>query len=122
MGPATVGCIKPGCLRISDTGGMLDNIEVSRVYSPGSVAYDSKSGGVSNELNDIIRRNSGSVCEGVAIGGERYPNSRFLGHFLRYQDHSSAKMLLLLGKVYGINEYDLIEAVQSGRITEPIIA
>ena len=33
MGPATVGCIKPGCLRISDTGGMLDNIEVSRVQS-----------------------------------------------------------------------------------------
>jgi ATP citrate (pro-S)-lyase len=101
---------------------MLDNIEVSRVYSPGSVAYDSKSGGVSNELNDIIRRNSGSVCEGMAIGGERYPGSRSLGHFLRHQDHSSAKMLLLLGKVYGINEYDLIEAVQSGRITEPIIA
>jgi len=61
MGPATVGCIKPGCLRISDAGGLLDDIEVSRVYSPGSVAYDSKSGGVSNMLNDVIRRNSGSV-------------------------------------------------------------
>jgi len=122
MGPATVGCIKPGCLRISDTGGMLDNIEVSRVYSPGSVAYDSKLGGVSNMLNDIIRRNSGSVCEGVAIGGERYSGSRLPWPLSPVPGSQQPKMLLLLSKVYGINEYDPIEAVQSGRIMVPIIA
>ena len=26
IGPATVGGIKPGCFRIGNTGGMLDNI------------------------------------------------------------------------------------------------
>ena len=44
--PATVGGIKPGCLRIGNTGGMLDNIVMSRLYRPGSVAYVSKSGGM----------------------------------------------------------------------------
>ena len=54
IGPATVGGIKPGCLRIGNTGGMLDNIVMSRLYRPGSVAYVSKSGGKSNELNNIV--------------------------------------------------------------------
>jgi len=122
VGPATVGGIKPGCLRIGNTGGMLDNIVMSRLYRPGSVAYVSKSGGMSNELNNIVCRNSDGVYEGVAIGGDRYPGSRFLDHFLRYQDDPKAKMLLLLGEVGGMDEYDLIEAVKSGRITKPVVA
>merc|ERR1740120_408048 len=122
IGPATVGGIKPGCIRIGNTGGMLDNIVMSRLYRPGSVAYVSKSGGMSNELNNMVARRSDGVHEGVAIGGDRYPGSRFLDHFLRYQDDPGAKMLLLLGEVGGIDEYDLIEAVKSGRITKPVVA
>jgi len=122
IGPATVGGIKPGCLRIGNTGGMLDNIVMSRLYRPGSIAYVSKSGGMSNELNNIVCRNSDGVYEGVAIGGDRYPGSRFLDHFLRYQDDAGAKVLLLLGEVGGTDEYDLIDAVKAGRITKPVIA
>jgi len=122
IGPATVGGIKPGCLRIGNTGGMLDNIVMSRLYRPGSVAYVSKSGGMSNELNNIVCRNSDGVYEGVAIGGDRYPGSRFLDHFLRYQDDPKAKMLLLLGEVGGVDEYQLVDAVKSGRITKPVVA
>jgi ATP citrate (pro-S)-lyase len=122
IGPATVGGIKPGCIRIGNTGGMLDNIVMSRLYRPGSVAYVSKSGGMSNELNNMVARCSNGVYEGVAIGGDRYPGSRFLDHFLRYQDDPKAKILLLLGEVGGCDEYDLIEAKKSGRITKPVIA
>merc|ERR1719310_1725117 len=122
IGPATVGGIKPGCIRIGNTGGMLDNVVMSRLYRPGSIAYVSKSGGMSNELNNIVARNSDGVYEGVAIGGDRYPGSRFLDHFLRYEDAPGAKILLLLGEVGGMDEYDLIEAVKSGRITKPIVA
>mmetsp|Transcript_115199 Transcript_115199/g.372313 ORF Transcript_115199/g.372313 Transcript_115199/m.372313 type:complete len:1083 (-) Transcript_115199:242-3490(-) len=122
IGPATVGGIKPGCIRIGNTGGMLDNIVMSRLYRAGSIAYVSKSGGMSNELNNIVCRNSNGVYEGVAIGGDRYPGSRFLDHFLRYQDDDGAKILLLLGEVGGTDEYDLMEAAKSGRITKPVIA
>jgi len=122
IGPATVGGIKPGCLRIGNTGGMLDNVVMSRLYRPGSVAYVSKSGGMSNELNNMICRCSNGVYEGVAIGGDRYPGSRFLDHFLRYQDAPNAKLLVLLGEVGGTDEYDLIQAAKDGRITKPVIA
>ncbi len=80
-----VGGIKPGCLKIGNTGGMMDNILHSKLYRPGSVAYVSRSGGMSNELNNIIAHHSNGVCEGVAIGGDRYPGTTFIDHLLRYQ-------------------------------------
>jgi ATP citrate (pro-S)-lyase len=122
IGPATVGGIKPGCFRIGNTGGMLDNIVMSKLYRPGSVAYVSKSGGMSNELNNIICQNSDGVYEGVAIGGDRYPGSRFIDHLLRYNDNPSVHMLVLLGEVGGVDEYEICEALKSGRITKPLIA
>jgi len=122
IGPATVGGIKPGCFRIGNTGGMIDNIVASKLYRPGSVAYVSRSGGMSNELNNIISRNSDGVYEGVAIGGDRYPGSVFLDHLLRYQSDPAAKMLVLLGEVGGVEEYDICKAIQDKRITKPIVA
>ena len=37
-----------------------------------SVAYVSRSGGMSNELNNIISHTTNGVYEGMAIGGDRY--------------------------------------------------
>ena len=54
IGPATVGAIKGGVFKIGNTGGMIDNIIASRLHRPGSVAFVSKSGGLLNELNNII--------------------------------------------------------------------
>lgn len=122
IGPATVGGIKPGCFKIGNTGGMMDNIVSSKLYRPGSVAYVSKSGGMSNELNNIIALTTDGVYEGVAIGGDRYPGTTFIDHLLRYQDDPKAKILLLLGEVGGVEEYRVIEAVKSGRITKPIVS
>ena len=49
IGPATVGGIAAGGFRIGNTAGMLDNIVASKLHRAGSVAYVSKSGGLSNE-------------------------------------------------------------------------
>ena len=122
IGPATVGGIKPGCFRIGNTGGMLDNIIMSKLYRAGSVAYVSKSGGMSNELNNIVSRNSNGVYEGVAIGGDRYPGSLFLDHLLRYNDNPEIKLMVLLGEVGGIDEYAVCEAIKAGRITKPLVS
>ena len=117
-----VGGLKPGCFKIGNTGGMLDNILMSKLYRGGSVAYVSRSGGMSNELNNIISRNSNGVYEGVAIGGDRYPGTTFIDHLLRYEDDPEVKMMVLLGEVGGTEEYKIIEAIKSKRITKPLIA
>lgn len=122
IGPATVGGIKPGCFKIGNTGGMMDNILHSKLYRPGSVAYVSRSGGMSNELNNLISHNTDGVYEGVAIGGDRYPGTTFMDHLLRYHDNPEVKMLVLLGEVGGVEEYEVIEALKSKRIVKPIVA
>ena len=122
IGPATVGGIKPGAYKIGNTGGMMDNIVDSKLYRKGSVGYVSKSGGMSNELNNIVSNVADGVYEGVAIGGDRYPGTTFIDHMLRYQQDPNCKILLLLGEVGGVEEYRVIEAVKNGTITKPIVA
>ncbi|GAA5856104.1 hypothetical protein JCM8547_002981 [Rhodosporidiobolus lusitaniae] len=122
IGPATVGGIKPGCFRIGNTGGMMDNILASKLYRAGSVGYVSKSGGMSNELNNILSLQTNGTYEGIAIGGDRYPGTTFIDHLLRYEADPECKMLVLLGEVGGIEEYRVIEAVKSGQIKKPIVA
>ncbi|CAG7965050.1 unnamed protein product [Penicillium nalgiovense] len=122
IGPATVGGIKPGAYKIGNTGGMMDNIVASKLYRKGSVGYVSKSGGMSNELNNIISQNTDGVFEGVAIGGDRYPGTTFIDHLLRYQAESECKILVLLGEVGGVEEYRVIEAIKNGTITKPVVA
>uniref|UniRef100_A0A8C1RT73 ATP-citrate synthase n=1 Tax=Cyprinus carpio TaxID=7962 RepID=A0A8C1RT73_CYPCA len=121
IGPATVGGIKPGCFKIGNTGGMLDNILASKLYRPGSVAYVSRSGGMSNELNNIISRTTDGVYEGVAIGGDRYPGSVFMDHVLRYQDTPGVKMIVVLGEIGGNEEYKICNGIKEGRITKPVV-
>lgn len=122
IGPATVGGLKPGAYKIGNTGGMMDNIVASKLYRKGSVGYVSKSGGMSNELNNIVSQNTDGVYEGVAIGGDRYPGTSFIDHLLRYQADPECKILLLLGEVGGVEEYRVIEAVKNSTITKPIVA
>ncbi|XP_071158755.1 ATP-citrate synthase-like isoform X1 [Mytilus edulis] len=122
IGPATVGGVKPGCFKIGNTGGMLDNILASKLYRPGSVSYVSRSGGMSNELNNIISLNTNGVFEGVAIGGDRYPGTVFLDHIMRYQNEEDVKMIVVLGEVGGTEEYRIIQAIKDGQITKPIVA
>uniref|UniRef100_A0A6B2E9C1 ATP-citrate synthase n=1 Tax=Phlebotomus kandelakii TaxID=1109342 RepID=A0A6B2E9C1_9DIPT len=122
IGPATVGGVKPGCFKIGNTGGMLDNILHSKLYRPGSVAYVSRSGGMSNELNNIVSKATDGVAEGVAIGGDRYPGTTFMDHILRYQADPDVKMIVLLGEVGGVEEYEVCEALREKRVTKPLIA
>ncbi|CAG9531867.1 unnamed protein product [Cercopithifilaria johnstoni] len=122
IGPATVGGIKPGCFKIGNTGGMMDNILSLKLYRPGSVAYVSRSGGMSNELNNIISQNADGVYEGIAIGGDRYPGSTFVDHLLRYEMDDRVKMMVMLGELGGDEEYKVVKALKEKRFTKPLIA
>jgi ATP-citrate lyase alpha-subunit len=122
IGPATVGGIAAGAFRIGNTAGTIDNIVEARLHRPGSVGYVSKSGGLSNELNNIVARNSDGVYEGVAIGGDRYPGSTFIDHLLRFEANPDIKMMVMFGEVGGLDEYDVAAALKDGRIQKPLVA
>lgn len=122
IGPATVGGIAPGAFKIANVGGTIENIVNSKLHRAGSCGLVTRSGGLFNELSNIISINADGIAEGVAIGGDRFVGSVFIDNLLRMQDNPQVKYMLLLGEVGGIEEYKVIDAVKSGRITKPIIA
>ena len=113
VGPATVGGLKPGCFKIGNTGGMMDNIIHSRLYRPGNVGYVSKSGGMSNELNHLISRCTNGVYEGIAIGGDTYPCSTFIDHIHRLDNDPNCKLIVILGENGGLEEYKISKSIKT---------
>ncbi len=122
IGPATVGGFMPGAFKIGNAGGAISNLIMSKLYRSGSVGFVSKSGGMLNEMANMIALNSDGVHEGIAIGGDAYPGSTLLEHLLRYEANPSIKMLVVLGEVGGKDEYELAAALKEGRITKPLVA
>ncbi|TQV63754.1 MAG: ATP citrate synthase [Sulfurovum sp.] len=122
IGPATVGAIAPGAFKIANVGGTIENIINSKLHRAGSCGLVTRSGGLFNELSNIISINADGIAEGVAIGGDRFVGSVFIDNLLRMQDNPEVKYMLLLGEVGGTEEYKVIDAVKSGKITKPIIA
>ncbi|WP_309499388.1 citrate/2-methylcitrate synthase [Sulfurovum sp.] len=122
IGPATVGAIAPGAFKIANIGGTIDNIINSKLHRAGSCGLVTRSGGLFNELSNIIAINADGIAEGVAIGGDRFVGSVFIDHLLRMEENPEVKYMLLLGEVGGTEEYKVIDAVKSGKIKKPIIA
>jgi len=122
IGPATVGGMAAGAFRIGNTAGTIENIIASKLYRPGCVGFVSKSGGMLNEAFNIISRNSNGVYEGMAIGGDRYPGSTMLDHIHRYEQNPKIKMIACLGELGGEDEYRIIQAMQEGKISKPLVA
>ncbi|PSC69965.1 ATP-citrate synthase beta chain 2 [Micractinium conductrix] len=122
IGPATVGGVQAGAFKIGDAAGTLDNIVACKLYRPGSVGFVSKSGGMSNELYNVIARAADGIYEGIAIGGDAFPGSTLSDHCLRYQNIPQVKMIVVLGEIGGQDEYSLVEALKAGRVTKPVVA
>ncbi|GLC34540.1 ATP-citrate synthase beta chain protein 1 [Pleodorina starrii] len=122
IGPATVGGVQAGAFKIGDTAGTLDNIIACKLHRPGSVGFVSKSGGMSNEMYNVLARATDGLYEGIAIGGDTFPGSTLSDHCLRYEHVPAIKMIVVLGELGGQDEYGLVEAMKAGAITKPVVA
>lgn len=122
LGPATVGGLQAGAFRIGDTAGTLENIVACKLYRPGSVGFVSKSGGMSNEMYNVLSRATNGLYEGIAIGGDVFPGSTLSDHCLRYQNIPDIKLIVVLGELGGHDEYSLVDALKSGQINKPVVA
>lgn len=122
LGPATVGAVQAGAFKIGDTAGTIDNIVACKLHRPGSIGFVSKSGGMSNEMYNVLARTTDGLYEGVAIGGDAYPGSTLSDHCLRYQNIPQIKMIVVLGELGGEDEYSLVEALKNKKVTKPVVA
>ena len=122
IGPATVGGVLAGQFKIGNSGGTIENIISSKLNRPGSVGFVSKSGGMSNEMYNVIARAADGVYEGIAIGGDAYPGSSLSDHVMRFEANPAIKIIVVLGEIGGEEEYKIVDALKTKRITKPLVA
>jgi ATP citrate (pro-S)-lyase len=122
IGPATVGGIQAGAFKIGDTAGTIENIIACKLYRPGAVGFVSKSGGLSNEMYNVIGRVAGGIYEGIAVGGDAYPGTTLADHVLRFENAPQVKMIVMLGELGGRDEYDVVRALQEKQVSKPVVA
>ncbi len=121
IGPATVGGVAAGKFKIGNSGGMIDNIIAAKLYRPGSIGLVTKSGGLSNEMYNIISQNSDGIYEGIAIGGDLYPGSTYIDHLRRFEKNPEIKIMVCLGEVGGRDEYEIVKALKEEKLTKPLV-
>ncbi|MFH1685723.1 MAG: ATP citrate synthase, partial [Candidatus Micrarchaeota archaeon] len=122
IGPATVGGIQAGAFKIGNTAGTVDNIIACKLHRPGSVGFVSKSGGLSNEMYNMLAMTTDGLFEGIAVGGDAYPGSTLLEHALRFEQMPEVKMIVMLGELGGKDEYTIVEAKKQGKLKKPMVA
>lgn len=122
IGPATVGGIQGGAFRIGDCAGTIENIVSCGLYRPGSVALASKSGGMSNELYNVVGRHTDGIYEGIAIGGDTFACTTLADTVLRFQQIPEVKVIVVLGELGGVDEYAICDLLKAGKVTKPVCA
>ena len=99
IGPSSVGLITPGIFRGGNTGGTIENVINSNLFTSGSIAILTKSGGLLNEMCNIVSNCKGDIYEALSIGGDRFPSSNFIDHILRYEMNENVKLIIVLGEM-----------------------
>lgn len=59
--------LQAGAFKIGDTAGTLENIIACKLHRPGSVGFVSKSGGMSNEMYNVLARATDGLFEGEGL-------------------------------------------------------
>lgn len=123
IGPASVGLLVPGVLKLGPIGGITPTqILESKIIQPGSVAVMSASGGMCNELMNVAIQAGHRLSFALSFGGDRFPILSPRDAFLLAQSDPVTKTVLYYGELGGEDEYELVKLKQEGKFTKPVIA
>lgn len=123
VGPASVGFLIPSIFKLGAIGGVQHNQLVdAKLFNRGNVAVFSASGGTTNELINILASNNKRISFALHFGGDRFPATPPLNAFLAAQNDPSTTHIVYFGELGGIDEYDVCELIQTGKLTKPVIA
>ncbi len=122
IGPATVWAMSAGIFRAGNTGWSLENIIDSKLYQTGSVAFVSKSWGMSNELRRVIADRTNGTNISIALWWDRYNIMQFRDAMEIFEKDPNTKMMVMLGEVWWVDELEVAEMIQTKKITKPVVA
>ncbi|OGK16210.1 hypothetical protein A2690_03150 [Candidatus Roizmanbacteria bacterium RIFCSPHIGHO2_01_FULL_39_12b] len=123
VGPASVGCILPGVVKLGPIGGVTaKQIIDAGLTTPGSFAVVSASGGMTNELINLASSYQTGISFATSVGGDRFPITEPREVFLDLERDSKTSCILYYGELGETYEYEIASLVSSHKVTKPILA
>lgn len=120
-GPASVGIVIPGALKLGAIGGTQHPQLISaRVFEPGDTAVISTSGGMVNELIHTVTGNGLRISFGLALGGDRFPLTSPADAFLLAEKDAATERIVYFGELGGQDEYEIADLINKKKITKPV--
>lgn len=120
IGPASVGMVIPNILKLGAIGGIDANQLIdSSLFTPGSIAVFSASGGMTGELIRIVAQSNKNISFSLSFGGDRFPITSPKDAFITAQNDPETKAICYFGELGGIDEYELADIIKTKKITKP---
>lgn len=123
VGPASVGLIIPGVLKLGPIGGITpEQVDEGQLTQSGSAAVVSGSGGMTNELINVAIQAGHRLSFALSYGGDRFPILSPRDAFLLAESDPATKTVLYYGELGGEDEYELVRLKQEGKFSKQVIA
>ncbi len=123
VGPASVGLLIPGRLKLGAIGGVeAKQIMEGKLLQGGRAAVFSASGGMTNELINILSQNGKGISFSLSFGGDRFPILTPKEAFLAAEKDPTTENIVYFGELGGYDEYEVAELLKKGKITKNVIA
>lgn len=122
IGPAGVGLLVPGALKLGVIGGVdYRQLVKNRLLERGNVAVFSASGGMVNEIITMVASTGHALSIALCFGGDRFPACSPSDAFLAAEADIATTHIVYYGELGGTDEYELVELIKSGKVTKPVI-
>jgi len=114
IGPNCSGAIMPPRIKLG--------IMPSGAFALGRVGLVSRSGTLTYEVGDALRRRGLGVSMAIGIGGDPIVGTTLSEVADLFQNDPSTDTVVVLGEIGGNMEEELAERVKSGAITKPVVS
>ena len=123
IGPASVGLLVPGQLKLGAIAGVdYAQLQSARAATRGNVAVFSASGGMTNELIWNVTKSGHTISFALSFGGDRFPIFSPAQAFLAAENDAETTHIVYYGELGGDDEYEIVRLKNEGKITKPILA
>ena len=122
FGPASIGLLIPGIIKLGPIGGTQHHqLITSRVFVRGKVTVLSASGGMANEIINILAQLKQPISMALSFGGDRYPITSPKEMLLYAQNDPATEYIVYYGELGGVDEYEMDELIKDKQVTKPVI-
>ena len=122
IGPSSIGLLIPGRLKLGAIGGVdMRQLVDAKLFSQGSVAVLSASGGMTNEIINTVVQLGKRISFSLSFGGERYPLTTPSDAFLAAENDPQTEAIVYFGELGGTDEQDLAMLMKEKKITKKVI-